>query len=115
MICTVVINTTLDTDELFCPVQVIIVPSKSLLTFSMVMVDTNGSAIGEESLENVMLVVFTLIGVITGLWSDEEILLISCSESWLVVLTLHTKKMWFVLETRVYCPPGQNNIIPPDM
>ena len=79
----------------------------------MVIVDVNGSAILGESLEIVMLAVFTLIGVITGLWPDEGILLISGSEGWLVVVTLHTKKMWFVLQTRVCCPPGHNIIDSP--
>ena len=43
----------------------------------MVMVDANGSAIRGESLENVMLVVFTLIGKTTAeLRADEEIALV---------------------------------------
>ena len=79
----------------------------------MVMVDINGSAISEDSLANMMLAVFTIImGKIIGFWLDEETLLISCSEGWLVFRTLHTKKMWFVLQTRECCPPGHN--IPPD-
>ena len=41
----IVISIKLDTDELFTPVQLIIVPSKQLFTFSMVMVDTIGSTI----------------------------------------------------------------------
>ena len=45
MICIVFISTALDTDELFSPIQVITVSSKRLLTFSMVMVDSNGSVI----------------------------------------------------------------------
>jgi hypothetical protein len=77
----------------------------------MVMADTNGSTIRGESLENVILAVFTLIGKITGFRSDEETVLFSCSESWLMVLTLHSRKVWFVLQTRVCCPPGH---IPPD-
>ena len=109
MTCTVFIKITLDT-ELFCPVQLITVPSKSLLTLSMVMVDTNGSVISGESLENSKLVRITLIGKITGFWPNEETLLVSGCEGWLVVLTLHSKKMWFVLQTRVYRPPGH---IPP--
>jgi hypothetical protein len=59
----------------------------------MVMVDTSGCAIWGESLENVMLAVFTIIGKITGFWPDEERVLVSCSEGWPVVLTLHSKKM----------------------
>ena len=77
----------------------------------MVMIDTNGSVIWAESLENVIFAVFTLIGKINGLRSDEETVLVACSIGWLVVLTLHCKKMWFVLQTREYCSPGHNNII----
>ena len=54
--------TTLDTNELFCPVQVITVPSRLLVMFIIVMVDTNGSTPGEETRENVKLVESTIIG-----------------------------------------------------
>ena len=57
----------------------------------MVMIDTKGSTIRGESLENVIFAVFTLIGKISGLWSDEETVL-SYSIGWFVVLTLHSKK-----------------------
>ena len=76
----------------------------------MVMVDTNGSTIRGESLENVIFAVFTLIGKIYGLRSD-EVTVLSYSIGWLVVLTLHSKKMWFVLQTREYRSPGHNDII----
>jgi hypothetical protein len=63
--CTVVISTTLDTDELFSPVQVITVPSRLLVTFIIVMVDTKGNAPGEETRENVKLTEFISIGTTT--------------------------------------------------
>ena len=60
-----------------------------------------------------MLAVFTLIGKITGFWPDEETVLVSCREGWLVVLILHSKKKWFVLQTRECCRPGHNIIDSP--
>ena len=64
--CIVVINTTLDTDELFCPVQLIIVPSRLLVMFIIVMVDAKGSTPGEETRENVKLAESISIGLTTG-------------------------------------------------
>ena len=61
-----VISTTLDTNELFSPVQVIIVPSRFLVMFIIVMVDTKGSAPGEETRENVKSAEFIAIGAIVG-------------------------------------------------
>ena len=75
----VVITTTLDTVELFMQVQLTTVPSRLLITlnFSIVMVDTKGSAIRGESLENVMCAVFNAIGkTTTGLMAVEEIVLV---------------------------------------
>jgi hypothetical protein len=63
--CNVVISTTLDTDELFSPVQVITVPSRLLVTFIIIMVDTKGSALGEETRENIKVAEFISIGEIT--------------------------------------------------
>ena len=60
--CTVVINTTLEMNELFSPVQLIIVPSRLLVTFIIIMVDTKGSAPGEETREKVKLVESISIG-----------------------------------------------------
>jgi hypothetical protein len=67
--CNVVINTTLDTDELFSPVQVITVPSRLLVTFIIIMVDTKGSAPGEETRANTKLAEFSSIGMIVGIGS----------------------------------------------
>ena len=60
--CTVVISTIVDSDELFSPVQVIIVPSRLLVMFIIVMVVTKGSAPGEETREKVKLAEFISIG-----------------------------------------------------
>ena len=62
--CIVVISTTLDINELFSPVQLIIVPSRLLVMFIIVMVDTKGSAPGEETRENVKTIESTIIGLI---------------------------------------------------
>ena len=56
-------STTLATNEVFMPVQLTTVPSRLLVTFIIVMVDTNGNAKGEESLENVKLEEFINTGV----------------------------------------------------
>ena len=64
--CSVFISTTLDIDELFMPVQLTITPSKLLIMFIIVMVDTKGSAFCEETLKNVKLIEFIVIGVIVG-------------------------------------------------
>jgi hypothetical protein len=109
----VVISTTLDTDELFSPVQLITVPFRFIPALDIIIVDTNGRTVRGESLEIMIFIVFTLIGKITGLWPYEEILLISCSEGWLVVITLHSRKVWFVLQTRECCSSGHNNIDSP--
>ena len=53
-------------DELFMPVQLTTVPFRVLVTFFIVMVDTKGSAPGEESLENVKLAEFIIVGEIVG-------------------------------------------------
>jgi hypothetical protein len=63
--CIIVISTTLDTDELFSPVQVITVP-RLRVTFIIVMVDTKGSAPGEETRANIKLAELKSIGVIVG-------------------------------------------------
>ena len=60
--CTVVISTIVDSDELFSPEQLIIVPSRLLFTFIIVMVDTKGSALGEETRENEKSAEFIVIG-----------------------------------------------------
>ena len=66
LMCTVVISTTLDTNELFSPEQLIIVPSRLLVMFIIVMVDTKGSAPGEETRKNVKLAESISIGMIVG-------------------------------------------------
>ena len=65
-ICSTFINTTLDTDELFLPVQLTTIPSRSLFMFIIVMIDAKGSAFREETLKNVKLVEYIIIGVIVG-------------------------------------------------
>jgi hypothetical protein len=62
--CNVIIISTLDTDELFRPVQVITVPSRLLVTFIIVIVDTKGSAPREETRAKVKLAEFISIGEI---------------------------------------------------
>ena len=64
--CIVVISITLDIEELFMPVQLTILLSRLLVTFCIIMVDTRGSALGEESLENIKLAKPIIIGVIVG-------------------------------------------------
>ena len=59
--CTVIINTTLDINEMFSPVQLIIVPSRLLVIFIIVMVVAKGSAPGEETREKVKLAEFISI------------------------------------------------------
>ena len=54
---------TLDTDELFRPIQLTTIPSGLLFIFCIVMVDIKGSASCEETLENVKLVEFIINGV----------------------------------------------------
>ena len=68
MTCSTFIRTTLDTVELFMPVQLTIVPSRLLFMFIIVMIDTKGSAFCEETLKNVKVVEFITIGVIIGFW-----------------------------------------------
>jgi hypothetical protein len=63
--CIIVISATLDTDELFSPVQLITVPSRLLITFIIVMIDTKGNALGEETRENVKVAEFISIGSTT--------------------------------------------------
>ena len=91
--CIVFISTTLDTDELFSPVQLTIVPSRLLVTFIIVIVDTKGNSLGEESRENIKLTEFIIIGKIAVLRSKYEILLVSLNEGCLIVETFHSKKM----------------------
>lgn len=64
--CSTFISTTLDTVELFMPVQLTIVPSRLMFTFTIVMIDTKGSAFCEDTFENVKLVEFIIIGMIIG-------------------------------------------------
>ena len=66
MMCIVFTSTTLDIDELFIPVQLTTVPSRLLVTFFIIMVDTKGNAPEEESRENVKLAEFASIGEIVG-------------------------------------------------
>ena len=63
--CTVVISTVIESDKLFSPVQMIIVPSRLLVTFIIIMVVTKGSAPGEETRENVNLAESIIIGETT--------------------------------------------------
>ena len=101
--CTVVISI-LESDELFSPEQLIIVPSRLLVTFIIIMVDTKGSAPGEETRENVKLAEFIVIGKIVGFRSKLVILLVSVCPNDEI---FHTTKMWFVLHIRVVCcSPG---------
>ena len=64
--CIAFISTTLDTDEVFMPVQMTTIPSRVLVTFFIVMVEAKGSAPEEESLINVKLVEFIIIGERAG-------------------------------------------------
>ena len=64
--CSTFTSTTLDTDELFMPVQLTTVPSRLLFMFIIVMIDVKGSAFCEETLKNVKVVEFIIIGVIVG-------------------------------------------------
>ena len=56
-------STTLDTDELFRPIQLTTIPSRLSFIFCIVMVDIKGSVPCEETLENVKLVKFIINGV----------------------------------------------------
>ena len=60
--CTLVISTIVESDKLFSPVQVIIVPSRLLVMFIIVMVVTKGSAPEEETRKIVKLAESTIIG-----------------------------------------------------
>ena len=64
--CSTFISTTLDTVKLFMPVQLTIVPSRSLFMFIIVMIDTKGNVFCEDTFENVKVVEFIIIGVIVG-------------------------------------------------
>ena len=64
--CTIVISTIVDSDELFSPAQLITVPSRLLVMFIIVMVDTKGSAPGEGTRENVKSAELIVIGAIVG-------------------------------------------------
>ena len=61
-------STTLDTDELLMPVQLITAPSRALVTFFIFFFFFIfiGSAPEEESRENVKLAEFIIIGEIVG-------------------------------------------------
>ena len=64
--CITFVSTTLD-EELFMPVQFTTVPSKLLVTLFIVMVDTKGSSLGEESREKAKVAKFIISG---GMFRD---------------------------------------------